>query len=53
LTNDDPFDYLSNGTSNQVEEKNDIIGQDSQGVIVKWNIWSSWTNKKKILIQDS
>jgi hypothetical protein len=28
--------YLSNGTSNQVELKNDILGQDAQWVIMKW-----------------
>jgi hypothetical protein len=25
LTSDDPFDSLSNGTSNEVEQKNDIL----------------------------
>jgi hypothetical protein len=28
-THDDPFDHLSNGTSNQIEQKN-IIGQHGQ-----------------------
>ncbi len=34
----DPFDYLSNGTSNQVAPKNDIFGQDAQWCIMKWDM---------------
>jgi len=30
LINDDRFDYLSNGTFSQVEQKNDSLGQNGQ-----------------------
>jgi hypothetical protein len=52
LTNDDPFDYLSKGTFSHVEQQNDIFCQNSRWIFVRWNIWSSWTNKKNIPHQD-
>ncbi len=50
LINDDPFDYLSNGTSSQIEQtKKTSLIKMAIGFLVKLNIYSSWTNKNDIL----
>jgi hypothetical protein len=39
LDYNDLFDYLSNETYTQVEQKNNHLGQNEQWVLITWSKW--------------
>jgi hypothetical protein len=46
------FDYLSNWTSNQIEQKIEHLVQNGQWVLLKWDIWSSWRKQNGMFRQN-